>query len=283
MTDLQQTASKPISVNKAAVTLLVTTIFGAIIGFAAWSLQLSTSQAIAIVSIGRYDQTQYSFIEEPQTVIERIRSPNFVAAASARAGIPELSTLLPAAQYGGSGALSARSLRDPSLVEIKVILQQPELALKAASAIVDELIADHEARTAPLIQNLQSAMAILSRHLSETSKASDAITKRASGSSQSEESGQDSIALLSARALTESGLAALIKDESDLRSLLSNVRKSQIVAVPTVTTPKAASLYRIVAAGMVVGLLVGLLLLQMFPGVFRSARPEARIIRPDPA
>jgi len=245
-------------------------------------LQLSTSQAIAVVSIGRYDQTPYSFIEEPQGVIERIRSPNFAAAASARAGIPELSTLLPAAQYGGSGALSARSLRDPSLVEIKVILQQPELALRAASAIVDELIADHEAKTAPLIQNLQSAMAVLNRHQSEMIKASDAITKRASGPSQSEESSQDSIALLSARALTESGLAALIKDESDLTSLLSNVRKSQIVAVPTVTTPKAASLYRIVAAGMVVGLLAGLLLLQMFPGFFRAGRRSLGTSQPDP-
>jgi hypothetical protein len=282
MTDLQQTASRPISVNKAAVTLLVTTIFGAIVGFAAWSLQLSTSQAIAIVSIGRFDQTQYSFIEEPQTVIERIRSPNFVAAASARSGIPELSTLLPAGQYGGSRALSARSLRDPSLVEIKVILQQPELALKATTAIVDELIADHEARTAPLIQNLQSAMAVLNRHQSEMIEASETIAKRASGSSQTEGSGQDNVALLSARALTESGLAALIKNESDLRTLLSNVRKSQIVAVPTVTTPKAASLYRIVAAGMVVGLLVGLLLLQMFPGFFRRGGHPPASSQPNP-
>ena len=110
---------------------------------------------------------------------------------------------------------------------------------------------------------------------------SDTITKRAGGPSQNEETGKDSAALLSASALTESGLAALIKSEGDLRSLLSNVRRTQIIAAPTVSTPRPASLYRIVTAGALAGLLAGLLLLQMFPGFFRSGWPDARMIRPD--
>jgi hypothetical protein len=286
MTDLQQADSKPISAKKITITLLATAIFGSIVGLAAWSLLLTTSQAIAVVSIGRYDQTPYSLIEEPQAVIERIKSPNFVAAASARAGISELSTLLStllsARQYGGSGALTARSLRDVNLIEIRINLTQPELALKATTAVVDELIADHEAKTAPLIQNLQSALTVLEGHASEMIEASDTITKRVSGSSQNEEVAQNSTALLSARALTASGLAALVKNESELRGLLSNIRKTQVVASPTVTTPKPTSLYQTVAAGTLAGLLAGLLLLQMFPGFFRTGRPRLGISRPDP-
>jgi hypothetical protein len=281
MTDLQQTDSRPISAKKVTIMLLATAIIGSIAALAAWGLLLTTSQAIVVVSIGRFDQSQLSTIEEPQTVTERIKSPNFIAAVSARAGIPELSMLLPAGQYGGGGALSVRNLRDPNLIEIRVSLQQPELALKAVTAVADELIADHEAKAAPLIQNLQSTLAALSKHASEMIKASDTITKRTSGSSQNDETGQYSVALLSTRALIEGELGALVKSQSEIRVLLSNIRKSQVIALPTVATPKPALLYRIVAAGTLAGLLVGLLLLQMFSGFFRTGRPHLGVGQPD--
>jgi hypothetical protein len=280
MTDPQLPHPRPISVKKVILALLVTAVIGSIAALAAWSQLLATSQAVAIVSIGKY---QSSSIEEPQSFIERVKSPSFAAAISGRAGIPELANLLSATQYGGGGALSARSLRDPNLIEIRVSLQEPELALKAVTAAVDELIADHEAKVAPLIQDLQSAVAVLDRHASEMVKTSDILTKRANGSSQNEEAGKDSSAVLSALALTERGLAALLSQESITRGLLFDIRKSQVIAFPTVTTPKATSAYRIIAAGALAGLLVGLLLLQMFPGVFRTGQPRLGVSRPDPA
>jgi hypothetical protein len=260
------------TVKATTVTLLAGAVAGSIIGLTAWSLLLANSQATTVVSIGRYDQS--SLIEDPQAVIERIKSPNFAAAASARVGIPELSTLLPARQYGGRGALSARGSKDSNLIEIRVNLTQPDLAQKAITAIVDELVADHEARAAPLIQNLQSALTVLDKHASEMIKANDSITKRINGSSQGGEIGEDSMALLSARALTETGLGALVKSEIELRMLASNVRKTQVLVAPTVTTSKPTSLYQIVAAGSLAGLLAGLLLFQMFPGFFRTGRPN---------
>jgi hypothetical protein len=267
MTDPQQIHSNPISVKRVAITLLATAIIGAIAGLAAWSQLLTNSQAVAIASIGKYSSG--GAIEEPQSFIERIKTPDFASAVSVRAGVPELAVLLPAGQFGGSGAITARSLRDPNLIEIRVSLQQPDIALKAVAAAIDELIADHEARVAPIIENLRSSVAVLDKHASEIVKTSDTIIKRTGGSSQTEETGQDSTALLSAFALTQSGLSALISNEASLRNLLSDVRRTQVIATPTVTTPKAASLYRIVAAGIVAGLLVGLLSLQMFSGFFR--------------
>jgi len=271
VTDLQQAGSKSSSAKAMMITLLAGAVAGSIIGLTAWSQLLANSQATTVVSIGRYDQI--SLIEDPLTVIERIKSPDFVAAASARVGIPELSMLLPARQYGGLGALSARGSKDSNLIEIRINLPQPDLAQKAITAIVDELVAGHEARTAPLVQNLQSALTTLDNHVSEVIKASDLITKRLNGSPQGGEIGEDSITLLSARALTETGLAALIKSDIELRLLASNVRKTQVVVPPTVTTSKPTSLYQIVAAGALAGILVGLLLLQMFPGFFRTGRP----------
>jgi hypothetical protein len=283
MIDIQQVDSMPISAKKVAISLAATSIIGFIVALTAWSLLFTASQAVAIVSIGRYDQTPNAFIEEPQSVIERIRSPNFAAAVSARAGISELSTLLPGKQYGGGGAITARGLRDPNLIEIRINLPQPELALTATTAVVDELIANHEAKTLPLIQNLQSALTILDGHESEIVKASDSIAKHVSGLSQNEEADQNSSALLSARALTESGLSSLVKNKIDLEILLSNIRRSQVIAVPTVTTTKASFLYQTLAVGTFAGLLAGLLLLQMFPDLFRTDRLPLRVDQPDPA
>jgi hypothetical protein len=276
MTDLSQADLKPISAKKIAITLLVTAILGSTAAFAVWSLTIATSQAIAIVSIGRQDQA--SFIEEPQAVIERIKSPDFAAAASARAGVSELSTLLPARQYGGSGALTARNLRDLNVIEIRINLPQRELAQKAINAVVDELLADHSAKIAPLIQNLQSTLATLDKHASELIKSSDTITKNITSNEES----LNTTGLLSARALTETGLVAMIKSDNDLRVLLASIRRTQAIMVPTVITPKATSLYQTVAAGALAGLLAGLLLIKMLPGFFRTGRHRLGTRQPDP-
>jgi hypothetical protein len=277
MTDLSQADLNPISAKKIAITLLVTAIVGFIAAFAVWSLTIATSQAIAIVSIGR-DQAA-AFIEEPQAVIERIKSPGFANAVSARAGISELSTLLPARQYGGSGALAVRNLKDPNVIEIRINLPQPELAQKALNAVVDELIADHSEKTAPLIQILQSTLATLDKNASELVKSGDTIAKNISSNG---EISKDSMTLLIARAFTELGLVGVVKTENDLRVNLTMIHRTQAIMVPTVITPKATSLYQTVAAGALAGLLAGLLLLQMLPGFFRTGRHRLGISQPDP-
>jgi hypothetical protein len=275
MTNLSKTDPGPFSVKKIVITLLATAIFGSAIAFVALSQFLSTNQATSIVSIGRYDQT---YIEEPQAVIERIKAPNFAAAVSARTGIPELSTLLPAAQYGGSGALNARSLRDPNLIEIRINLVQPEWTQKAINAVVDELLADHSAKLAPLVQNIEATLTQLNKNTSEMAQANDAIQKRINGSSQNEEAGRGESLL--ALALIESGLASLVKSQNDVKGALFTLHRSQVVAAPTMITLKAT--YRIVAAGALAGFLAGLLLLQMLPGLFRTGRSQLGVTRPDP-
>jgi hypothetical protein len=264
MTDLQQAHSKPISLKTITIALLATSILGSLVAIAAWALVLPTSQAIAIVSIGREDQN--APIEEPQAVIERIKSPDFAAAASTRAGISELSQLLLAVQYGGDGALSARNLRDPNLIEIRINLPQRELAQKGMNAVVDELIANHAEKIASRIKDIQSTLVVLDRRESELIKSSDTITKNIGSNG---ETSQDNTGLLNARAFTETGLISVVKNEIDLRSLLSFIRATRVIMTPTVLTPRTSSLYRVVAAGALAGLLVGLLALQMFPRFFR--------------
>ena len=261
------------------VTLLAGAIVGSIIGIAAWTQLLASSQATAIVSIGRYDQFT-SWIEEPQAVIERIKSAEFASAVAARAGVADLATQLPSRQYGGNGALSVRNLRDLNILEIKITAADPEVAKKAITAAVDQLLAEHSAKIEPLIQDLDSRIKSLEGITAATIQSNDALTKRIGSISQIGDEGVNGMFALSARASSDTGLIAMVTGAGQLKMLVANIRRSRAITAPTVTTPNSASLYRIITAGAVAGFLFALLLLQMFPSFFRTSPLGARITQP---
>ena len=279
MTDSPQADSRPVAMKRRIVTLLAGAIIGSIIGIAAWTQLLASSQATAIVSIGRYDPST-SWIEEPQAVIERIKSAEFASAVATRAGVADLATQLPSRQYGGNGALSVRNLRDLNILEIKINAADPEVAKKAITAAVDQLLAEHSAKIEPLIQDLDSRLKSLEMLTSTTIQSSEALTKRIGSDTQSGDEGQNSTFALSARASSDTGLGALVKSVTELKILVANIRRSRAVTAPTVTTPNSASLYRITTAGAVAGFLFALLLLQMFPSFFRTSPVGARLTQP---
>ncbi|MCP3384594.1 hypothetical protein NLM31_29900 [Bradyrhizobium sp. CCGUVB4N] len=250
-------------------------ILGTMAGVAATRLTAASNQAIAIISIGRQDQAgQPAYIEEPFGLIERIKSSGFAKTVSARAGISELSTQLPARQYGGGGALEARTLRDLGLIEIRINLPHAESAQKAISAVVDQLLADHEANAAALGENIRSALPLVEKGVSQMVESRDMITKRLANLPQDGQTDEEATRLRSALALTESGLSSLVNSAKDLTILAANVRKTQIVAAPTVTTTSASAFYRIVAMGTLAGVVIAFLLLQLFPGLFRANHPS---------
>lgn len=273
MTDLLQAKSKLISVRRATTILLLAAILGAVAGLAATRLTAASNQSIAVISLGRQDKD--TFVEEPLALMERIKSTAFASAVAAHAAIPELSIQLPARQYGGGGAIEARSLRDPGLVEIRINLPQSESAQKAMTAVVEQLIAEHEAKAAPVIANIKSSLPMLEKGVSEMIESRDAITKRLGNLSQDGQAEHEAIALRSALAQTEAGLSSLVRNANDLTTLAANFRKSQIVTAPTGTTTNASAFYRIVAMGTLAGIVIGILLLQLSPGLFRAGRSGA--------
>ncbi len=266
MTDSARADSRPVSAKARIAALLAGTIIGLLVGISIWPF--AVSQAIVIISIGRYDQ--YSWIEEPQAVIERIKSSDFASAVAARAGLPDLATQLPARQYGGNGALSVRNLRDVNILEVKISAADPQVAQKALTAVVDQLLAEHSARIDPLIQDLESRLKSLDMLTSAAIQSSSAIAKRIGNESQNSDTGSNSTFAVFTRALNDTGLGQLMNSATNLKLVINSVRKSRAISVPTVIAPNSASLYRIIAAGAVAGFLFALLLLQMFPKFFRT-------------
>lgn len=271
MTDSHFTGRPPISNRIRAVTLIVAALTGAAIGTAAWTQLFANSQAIAVVSIGKLDQFS-GWIEEPQAVMERLKSRDFAVTVAARARDPQLAELLPSTQYGGGSALTVRSLRDVNLLEIKISAASPDTAKSAISASMDELVADHAARIAPLMDGIQSSLKSLDALAAESIRSTEVLSKRLSDASEAAGNSQEAVALVSTRSSAEVGLGALVKSLSELKILSSNIRPTRAVTSPSVTTPRAASLYRTIAAGALAGVLLGLLLLQIFPGLFSGPR-----------
>jgi phosphoribosylformylglycinamidine (FGAM) synthase PurS component len=279
MTHSPRADSRPVAMKMRIVTLLAGAIVGSIIGIAAWTLLLASSYATAIVSIGRYDPST-SWIEEPQAVIERIKSAEFASAVAARAGVADLATQLPSRQYGGKGALSVRNLRDLNILEIKIDAYDPEVAKKAITAVVDQLLAEHSAKIEPLIQDLDSRLKSLESITAATIQSNDALTKRIGSISPIGDEGVNGIFALSARASSDTGLGAMVTGAAQLKMLVANIRRSRAVTAPNVRTPNFASLFRIITAGAVAGFLFALLLLQMFPSFFRTSPVGARLTQP---
>ncbi|MBW5435835.1 hypothetical protein FXB41_13890 [Bradyrhizobium canariense] len=268
MTDLSQASSKPISVRRTVIILLVAALLGLFAGLAATRTTVASSQAIAVISIGKPNKD--GFLEEPFSLIERIKSTGFATTVAARAAMPDLTTLLPARQYGGAGALEARTLREPTLIEIRVNLPRAEAAQKAVAAVMDQLLADHEMKERPLTDSVRSSLPLIEKGVSQLVESRDMITKRLGSLPQDGQTDQEIAALRSALALTETGLSSLVDSARALTVLAVDSRKTQIVAAPTVMTTSGGSFYRMTAAGTVVGLVIGFLLLQLFPSLFRA-------------
>jgi hypothetical protein len=165
------------------------------------------------------------------------------------------------------------------MIEIRLNLKQPETALKGITAVVDELIANHDEKLAPRIQILQSTQMLFDKYALELRKSADTIAENISSN---REIRQDNTSLLIARYFTDSGLIGAMKTASDIKYLLSNIRKTRAIMVPTVMVPSASAPYRFAATGTLAGLLVGLLVLQMFPSLFQTGRPRLGVSRSDP-
>jgi hypothetical protein len=186
--------------------------------------------------------------------------------------MPPLAALLPSSQYGGSSALSVRSLRDVNLLEVKISAPTADEAKSAMTAAVDQLVAEHAAKMAPLIESFQSTAKSLEALTSDTIRSNEALTKRLSETLQGSSNSQDAVPLMSARASAETGVGALVKSMSELKILSAIIRPTRAVTSPSVTTPKASSLWRTIIAGALAGFLLGLLMLQIFPGLFADFR-----------
>lgn len=271
------------------IILLGGPIAGALFGLAAWLLLFTNSQGFALVSIGRFDNTsprsdqptQANWIEEPQALVERMKSQSFAESVAERAQQPGLAVLLPAKQYGGSGALNVRSLRDPNLLEIKVSGKDPDIARTAIEAVVGELIGAHKRRVEPLLHEVGLKLQSLRDLAADARKSHDQLTKLLDALPRNEnENAQQVLTLLALKSVADSNLATIEKATLEVETALASqsTRNTRVIQDPTVTTPKISSLFQTMALSALGGIIFAILYLQLRPRSYQS-----KIHEPDEA
>jgi hypothetical protein len=258
--------------KKASLILLAGVIAGSIFGSVVWFLLFTNSQGFALVSIGRFDNTsprpdqpsQANWIEEPQVVVERMKSQNFARSVAERTLLPDIATLLPAKQYGGSGALNVRSLRDPNLLEIKVNIKNPDTARAAIEAVVEELVSEHVKKVEPLLREVTLKLQSFNDLAADARKSHDRLTKLFESLPLDNPNAQQFLTLLALKSVADSNLAAVEKTALDVATVLSSqsTRNTRIIQAPAVSTPKMSSLYQTMALSAAAGLILAFLYLQ---------------------
>jgi hypothetical protein len=266
-------------------------IAGSLFGLAAWLLLFSNSQGLAVVSIGRFDNTsprpdqptQVNWVEEPQVVVERMKSQSFAKSVAERAQQPELATLLPAKQYGGSGALNVRSLRDPNLLEIKISSKDPNTVRAAIEAVVAELISEHTTRVEPLLSEIALKLQSIKDLAADARKSHDQLTKLLDASPR-DENAQQTLTLLALKSVADSNLAALEKTtlEVEVASSGQATRNTRVIQPPSISTPKISSLFQTMVLAGLAGIIFAILYLQSRPRSYQNDPDEAnsRPVRP---
>jgi hypothetical protein len=144
--------------SSVAAIIVAGVLIGAAVGWVGYS-KFSKTKAIFILNVGEINQTK-SFVEDPDALIERMKSPAFAASVSERAKLPELAILLPSVQYGGKGQLTARSLRpvtlgSPSLIEVAISSSSSQNVEAAAVAASQQILEDHAQRLAPFLEEMK--------------------------------------------------------------------------------------------------------------------------------
>jgi hypothetical protein len=269
------------------IILLGGLIAGALFGLAAWLLLFTNSQGFSLVSIGRFDNTsprpdqptQANWVEDPQVVVERMKSQGFAKSVAERAQQPELATLLPAKQYGGSGALNVRSLRDPSLLEIKISSKDPNTVRTAIEAVVAELISEHTTRVEPLLRDAALKLQSLKDLAADARKSHDQLTKLLDASPR-DENAQQALTLLALKSVADSNLATLEKATLEVETASSGraARNTRVIQAPTISTPKISSLFQTMVLAALAGIIFAILYLQLRPRSYQN-----KIFEPDEA
>lgn len=237
--------------SSVAAILVAGVLIGAAVGWIGY-FKLSKTRAIFILNVGEISLTN-SFVEDPEALIERMKSPTFAAAVSERAKLPELATLLPSSQYGGRGQLTARALKpvspgSPSLIEVTILSPSSQDAEAAATAVSQEILEDHAKRLAPFLEEMKRRATELRGAANSAPETEGSFLGRspARPTDPGRQSGQDSIDKRPAKLSSGYDAAVALLTQQD--------KQTTLLFAPVVTKPGRTWMIAAPLGGVFVGI-----------------------------
>jgi uncharacterized protein YdcH (DUF465 family) len=140
--------------SKLYTNLILLVIFaavGAIMGYVAFEGLFNRSESVGIVGIGSFDPGMNNItenfkrtpIEPVKLLMKRIQSRAFLSAVANNLDDPSATYAMQEAQYGGSGDMSANTIRDELALEISVKGMDDKQALARTDAVMQLIINQH--------------------------------------------------------------------------------------------------------------------------------------------
>ncbi len=223
----------------AVAALLILALAGAAVGYFGYARVFGHSTAVSVLAVATIDGDPVADVDE---LIEHIKSPEFAAAIAKRSSVSAAGYLLPVYEKASLTARVVRSAVQHSsdLVELRVSAPSSELALKLSSAANDELIAEVEKDSEPILQLQES-------YIDRLKVLRDGLANV-----------PDEAGLLITQRIA---LDKAIRD-AEAADLPPKTQPTRVIAKPAITTPLLSSPYHTAALGAVAGFLVGLSILQ---------------------
>jgi|GEM_PF-4330124 len=237
--------------SSVAAIIVAGVLIGAAVGWIGYS-KFSKTKAVFILNVGEVTLTN-SFVEDPEALIERMKSPTFAAAVSERAKLPELATLLPSSQYGGRGQLTVRALRpvspgSPSLIEVTISSSSGQDAEAAATAVSKQILEDHAKRLAPFVQEMKRRASELRDPANSAPETEDGSLGRSPTrpTDPGRQGGRDSIDRRPAKLSSGYDAAVALLAQQD--------KQTTLLFAPVVTKPSLAWMMAAPLGGVFVGI-----------------------------
>ncbi|WP_267555699.1 hypothetical protein [Rhizobium rhizogenes] len=230
-------------------SVFVGAALGLAIGGVLYKTVLGTTFAVAVIQAGRIggEQSQDTRITPqlvidrrgaPQILIDRLQTPEFAKQIAESIGDPSLLQALPARQYGGNAKLGVRVVSDGTLVELRVLLDDPQQALAVATAAA-KLAMDADNEMLSLARDAYTQrIAELQKQAADQQMVSEKIIKAL-------EQNETSSTLLAAASESQSQLHSLSQAIWTLKtgSLPPAAQNSAIFTAPALARPLIRNLW----------------------------------------
>lgn len=240
-------------------------LLGAAFGFIAFFVVLSSHEALGIIQIGHTLKLSTvapgNFIEDPNAVVERLKSKAFAKAIGERLHDQRLDVMLPATQYGGKGGVRPRLLRDGTQVEVRLNADTDGEAVTALEALFAQLIEEHKKVTALSFEVIRKREKQLQDEIDRALELDKFIDNQLRTRQVTSENIAEFSFLMTARG--QSSRLGGVLYELKLADLPPIAQETRVVSDPAIGRPILSTPWLTALLGLIAGAALGLALLQI--------------------
>jgi hypothetical protein len=256
-------------------------LLGAVFGFVAFFAVLNADEAIGIIQVGRVPNFVGSnasapgnlnasgtgnLIEDPNALIERLKSRDFARTIGEQLHDHGLDLVLPATQYGGKGGIRARLLRDGTQIEVRLQAGTDKKAIEILDVVFARLIEEHQKSTKTFLDMFGKLEEQLQEQVDRASQFQQLVDSQILARKITNENFTEFSFLMAARDQSSRNLQASYAQLSQLKlwALPPLLQETRVITNPAIGQPILSTPWHTAMLGLIAGIAFGLALVMMW-------------------